>query len=1249
MESGASKLKNLWLIKTGTERCYSLQREGKSGFALVLVLTIIMLLTALIIAFFASVTTELNSTQTAVFGDASRRMAESTVQMVAAQLMDATKSLDTAGNPLAWASQPGMIRTYSEDGTPFTYYKLYSAVNDTVPAATFSVADELPLSDWDTEARKGLYTDLNSPVIRDNRTHFQIVDPRAKSTSATGSVAGFDYFPEVNGVVLPNADADSQRLPMPALWLYQLRDGTLLAPDLTASNNGTVAFSGSVLPTKENPIVGRIAYWTDDETCKVNINTASEGVYYDIPRFYSQDEYKLADRPPVIGEFQRYPGHPSTTSLSAVLGAWLPITSGAVETNSFADIRKYYALAPRINPDGGSEGGTIDTNNAATSEMPIENNRLYASPDEMLYSPDRTANAPEITRSVLDRTRFFLTAQSRSPDVNLFGRPRITIWPLHVQNDSLYRTTQDQLIAFAATVNGFPYYFQRSNPKSASEDYASIQRNRELYSYLQNETSSIIPGFGGNFVTKWGADRDQILTSIFDYIRSSNLNDPNTVRPTQAEGGTYTEQMTRDTGSGVQYQWWTANPDQLIRRSPGQVVPIQIGSTKGAGRFGVIDQAAIVFHASQAPVRLSTPNTIRAYVSAYYLFSWYHPMLGAMNCVDLFKVSAEQSGAIRITPSSSGAGVTVSLAPGDDGNLQMLKNKKQTLDAGYWARNGTGGNGRSWGGLHGHSVFTDARKAFFTSGKPAENFPFASDHTVAIDITDTSLPSPNPDPDIEKRVLDDVLSKVQFAFTTAKLDLSILAQNDTEIQNYIFNFPAAGPLPLPKARRTGVAPSETLYYTTYDQRFHSGFKWLAPLTGGDVVRSLLPSETIGCKGDLRILAYTANVPETWFTPHKGYSDNTIAMAHTFRTGVGNELWGAFASGKPGLLVKDLSPSFDISRPYIRTEINGVSRSDGGFADWDNGHGDRPDGAYLNKADEGIGPGSGGKPYFDWDGLQQQKNLTSPNRQIPSGLMFGSIPTGVKRGRAWETLLFRPDSTHPGANAPADYLLLDFFHMPIVEPYAISEPLSTAGRVNMNYQILPFSYITRNTGVHAVLKSERVIAIPDSYTNYKSNYSSPSATRYRHAINMEETLKAFESRFANNDVFRSASEICAIPFVPEIPGVTNSNITTFWSSYRRTGDNTKERPYVTTYPRLTTKSNTFTVHLRVQALKKISSTSANVFVEGRDRVVSEYRGSATIERYVDAADPSLPDFATDPAATLDTHYKFRILNTKRFAP
>lgn len=34
-----------------------------------------------------------------------------------------------------------------------------------------------------------------------------------------------------------------------------------------------------------------LAFWTDDEFCKVNINTAMDGVYWDVPRLMSWEDY----------------------------------------------------------------------------------------------------------------------------------------------------------------------------------------------------------------------------------------------------------------------------------------------------------------------------------------------------------------------------------------------------------------------------------------------------------------------------------------------------------------------------------------------------------------------------------------------------------------------------------------------------------------------------------------------------------------------------------------------------------------------------------------------------------------------------------------------------------------------------------------------------------------------------------------------------------------------------------------------
>ena len=153
---------------------------------------------------------------------------------------------------------------------------------------------------------------------------------------------------------------------------------------------------------------------------------------------------------------------------------------------------------------------------------------------------------------------------------------------------------------------------------------------------------------------------------------------------------------------------------------------------------------------------------------------------------------------------------------------------------------------------------------------------------------------------------------------------------------------------------------------------------------------------------------------------------------------------------------------------------------------------------------------------------------SPNRQVSSPVMFGSLPTGVIAGKGWQTLLFRPGpSGHPGANSPADHVLLDLFWMPVVEPYAISEPFATGGKVNMNSQILPFSYIERTTALRAVLASEKVAAVASGdYKKYKVGVM-PTA---RYALNLSDadgTMRQFKEKSAQKGYFKTASQICNI--------------------------------------------------------------------------------------------------------------------------
>src|SRR5262249_35467051 len=146
-----------------------------------------------------------------------------------------------------------------------------------------------------------------------------------------------------NGKAAPGAA--NNPVPMPVQWLYMLKDGTLIPATAAGGSSKDVIFKGSTAPTGINPIVARIAFWTDDETCKININTAAEGTFWDTPvcvtqPFYPGDlndagwpdpmgsatfdpnqifEWDLAQRQPDGNEYQRYPGHPASTCLSPVL------------------------------------------------------------------------------------------------------------------------------------------------------------------------------------------------------------------------------------------------------------------------------------------------------------------------------------------------------------------------------------------------------------------------------------------------------------------------------------------------------------------------------------------------------------------------------------------------------------------------------------------------------------------------------------------------------------------------------------------------------------------------------------------------------------------------------------------------------------------------------------------------------------------------------------------------------------------
>jgi len=642
-----------------------------SGAALVIVLSFLVIITGLVVAFLSSVTNEATSTAVSAVAVTTRTLADAAIQLDIAQIRDATAgfshnsdgSLNTA-SPVCWASQPGAIRTYDTNasgGNPSgvgmslggggAIYKLYSSTN-MVDTNGGNPTNDLPATGWTTNSAQ--WTDLNSPVISRGNTNYPIMDPYMTnlvtgSGSGGGGASVGSGSPMIDGFSIntnaPAMSGVSNQAAMPVQWIYVLKNGTLTVPSSVSSN---VASFSSNSPTSNNPIVGRIAFWTDDETCKLNINTASEGSFWGTPSFTTLMDVNMGLTQPAANEFNRLSGHPASTSLSPVLWSYMGLTNPSlfmtalpgnpgnayamgtnVTGNSLvAGVQNYYTnLFGNITPRylwGGSASGVSNTlygSNAITSGM-LPSSRLYASVDEFFFAATNPAGQTlgqtnlmtNFAPQDVSRLRFFLTTESRAPEVNPLNLPKISLWPEPDTNNkmtanpsaaaaSTNRTLLDQTIAFCSTLGTNAYYFARYDATSPTNDMAANKgRNQKLYNYLRNQLNQPQPGFlnsgtgGFTAANKWAAlQADQITTLLFDYIRGGiNLIDSTSVNLTNISTST-TFPYSYTVPSLVVVGTSGGNPvtNVNLMAGSGQVVPISITNpdrnvTQGFGRFPTI-------------------------------------------------------------------------------------------------------------------------------------------------------------------------------------------------------------------------------------------------------------------------------------------------------------------------------------------------------------------------------------------------------------------------------------------------------------------------------------------------------------------------------------------------------------------------------------------------------------------------------------------------------------------------------------
>lgn len=1252
----------------------------RTGAALLLVLAFLTLALITMLAFLSVTRDELELATQDSSSLHCRLAARSALQTATAQLMTATSQKFQNGLPKPWTSQPGGIRVHTMEGELETLYKLYTAESFT-SASIEELRADLP-DDW--ASQPGVFVDLNEPKLGPTGLAFPIVDPRNKSTDPAASVEGFDYS-ETLGAVGPSAGENNQRLPMPVRWVYMVADGRIG----TLDSRGRIRMAdGGPLPTKQNPIVARYAYWIDDETSKINVNTAGEGSYWDEPRADTNQERKLATTQPMRLEYARLPGHPAGVCLSSVLlphhriyPAGFEIAEPAMQPIATEDARYLWRLGRLAAAEietGTSLGGTRDSDweQLWTRRFPaVARAPRYAGGFDVVFDQYQSGNIPgivstnagrpgkEVSQSDfftrhpqalnrLQRAGFFFTSQSSGPETTLFGTPRVAMWPVHAQSvangqrldtsEASRDTPYNHKIMTSGMINERAYFVQRSEPGNGGNDFELHAQgsNKTLFEYLQRLTSQAIPGFAGqnmsDFETKYGEDRDAILLEMLDYLRASNF----------ADGELKDTMQFSVLCPGVEYKGF------------GQVAPLQQrvrGSLQGT---------------SDHPVGLGR-------------------VLTASEIALIITCRAEVNAAGKIIGSPSAIG-REQLRRHGDRELDIALLVETFLPGQGWADYRPYITAALFGGPPGSAP--TARTAWPEMALNGQPLLPASEGTT---MNSADLPPAGwygaggtlglcAMAEGALRFRPIVIAGAEDG-SAPTLQFSGGAASEAELKLALFDAPGSTdkadllqiiPLRLPDIPSSAgmKVPSLPQDITTFpiDARLKQASRSGTQLVSGqDIVQSLVPVH-----GDYRLIAARrweesrsddGTLPV--FMPHPRWGKSiqahslrdvrSVAMLENHHTGYIRNLQFTAASS-PNVLPHATDPaetrltfwngngwetaSMDSAADRLRLDLGrrgpALPEITG---DFDNGLANQPDGPYINRSDDGHWAAAiqdGALPYFD--NVSQTATRVPPvspmtfcpQRMLPSPVMFGSLPTGVRQHVPWQTLLFRPQPDHYGAKSPPDHLLLDLFWSPVLEPEPLSHHFQTAGKINLNHPLLPFAHISRSTALHAAMKAEAMMAIPDSAS---LTYKSPGGATdtYRHHLDVHATLSLWRRQvFGQKKVFLTASQICDQYLVPEgltsdPESISEATMREFWSTHRLTGDNSKERPYAHLYSRLTTQSNSYRIHFIAQAIGKARSSPPDTFVPEKDRITATHQSSALASRTLDLEHPDIPDYAVDP--------------------
>ncbi|MEZ0277189.1 MAG: hypothetical protein ACAH88_19920, partial [Roseimicrobium sp.] len=203
-------------------------RSSQKGMALIMTIIILSMITIMVLGLATLVSNEVVSSGAHMDRARAQSYSQMGVNMVTGVLRE-----NTADPAKVWATYPGALLVPVADATGSDRIKLTRQLplHSGIPSAA-----ALALDPKDPMAPANL--NIQTFNDQDPPTHL-ITDQHTNPNDATSPVAT-----------------------MPLRWVYVRQDGTMEdteKPDLTK---------------KDNPLTGRFAWWTDDESTKINVNTA---------------------------------------------------------------------------------------------------------------------------------------------------------------------------------------------------------------------------------------------------------------------------------------------------------------------------------------------------------------------------------------------------------------------------------------------------------------------------------------------------------------------------------------------------------------------------------------------------------------------------------------------------------------------------------------------------------------------------------------------------------------------------------------------------------------------------------------------------------------------------------------------------------------------------------------------------------------------------------------------------------------